>query len=194
MRSSFDYSRSFHCIIIVDQIISVLFIACEIVTVRSMSSSHDGERILTNRCTNRCLFLLLLLLRLFFAMTDNWSSHHTFVRFMSKASRWPLRRHLMFRWGSLSGSYSSHFIFSCLIFCLFCPSVSLSLSFDVSHVQQTTRSIDISQENESCVTPHIHLSNYLAFWPSVHVRIQWVHLVLWPSLTLTCIQPLAKGN
>ncbi len=68
------------------------------------------------------------------------------------------------------------FFFYSLLLDLF--SLSLVLIYSKRRARLT-----YPQENESCVTPHIHLSNYLAFWPCIHVYIQWVHLVLWPSHT-----------
>jgi hypothetical protein len=59
-----------------------------------------------------------------------------------------------------------------------------SHSLSLIHTERRAR-LTYPLENESCVTPHIHLSNYLAFWPCIHVYIQWVHLVLWPSHTHT---------
>ncbi len=69
----------------------------------------------------------------------------------------------MFRWSSFNGSFSSLFILCGLIF-------SLSLSRFLIYGKRRAR-LTYPRENESCVTPHIHLSNYLAFWPCTDVDI-----------------------
>jgi hypothetical protein len=118
---------------------------------------------------------------------------------MSSFSKWSTTGIVTIRsfcmWGNyLAVKTSSNVPMSLIERELFFSFYSLLLDLLSLIYSQRRARLTYPRENESCVTPRIHLSNYLAFWPYIHVYIQWVHLVLWPSHTHTHTYIQAKGN